>query len=257
MFTGFETPAGAGPGRSVQGLRLPRRRQSIPRSGPLGRSTGLGNLGFTQSSMKKLGVFVVVVFLLWFLLRIRGWAVKPAAMRQAPEAIEKPKAMDAVAEMKELDKMAVAAPVPGKAADDAIDRSPFHFLSTTPAGKYAKVSGPLRFRAKDPIRLVLEMSPDLVAEDMPDKFAKPGDPPRPDQRIANTTFEVTTDEGGTAKPVPYRAVGGPAPEPSDIVVVLELGATRATPNAKGSYQVRAIYRHGKLVTAPITVVIGD
>jgi hypothetical protein len=241
---------------AARGLRLSRPRQSIRDRAP-GRSTGVGDLGNPNSSMKKFGVFVAVVLLLWFLLRIRGWAVKPAAVRQAPEAIETPKGMDAVAEMKALDKMAVAAPVKGKTADDAIDRSPFHFLSTTPAGKYAKVSGPLTFHAKEPIRLVLEMSPEQVSEDMPDLFAKPGDTPKPDQRIANTTFEVTTDKDGTAEPVPYRAYGSPAPEPSDVIVVLELGAKHGAPNARGSYQIRAIYRQGKMTTAPITVIVAD
>jgi hypothetical protein len=205
--------------------------------------------------MKKFGALVAVALIVWFVFRIRSWAVRPANVRQAPEAVEQQKGMDAVSVMKQLDKMAVAASVPGKPADDAIDRSPFHFLSKTPAGKYVKVSGPLTFHGKEPIQLVLEINPDQVADDMPDKFAKPGDPPKPDQRIVNTSFEVTTGEGGAATAVPFRAYGGPAPEPSDLVVVLQLGAKHDNP--KGSYQIRAIYRHGKLSTAPITVIVAD
>ena len=241
--------------------------------------------------MKKLAVLLAAAVLVLILSRARERAVHSVSLAQKADAIERAKGISALDELHQLDKLANPPPRAGQAEADAVDWSPFHFLSVSPAGRYARVAGPLTFRARDPVRLILEIHPALVADDMPDPTVGPGQPNRPDLRAANTTFEVLADDGGQARPAPYRAYCSPAPEPSNLAVSLELGGGHDAldaaakrihvqelsgaissedarkglaalregyvPNTRGSYQVRAVYRNGKLATAPVTVIITD
>jgi hypothetical protein len=241
--------------------------------------------------LKKLAVLIIAIVLVVFLSRARERAVHSVSLAHKADAVERAKGISALEEVRQLDMLANPAPRAGQAEADAVDRTPFHFLAVSPAGKYVKVDGPLKFRSRDPVRLVLEIHPALVADDMPDPAVGAGQPNRPDVRAANTSFEVLADENGRAKPVPYRAYCSPAPEPSDITVSLELGGGHDAldaaakkihvqelsgaissadarsrlaalregyvPNARGSYQIRAVYRNGRLATAPVTVIITD
>jgi hypothetical protein len=243
------------------------------------------------TKMKKLGVLIAAAALIWVMFKARDKAVKSVNVVDRALAGERAKGFSALEEKLALDRLSSQAPGPGRAQDDAIDRSPFHLLATTPAGRYLRIAGPLTFHAMEPVRLVLEIHPDLVADDMAPPPGRGGDPTRPDLRIANTAFEVTSDRDGAARPVPYRAVCSLAPEPSDICVNLEIGGNHDAldaaskrigaqehawvigsaearrqlaalkdsyvPNTKGAYQVRAVYRNGKFATAPITVIITD
>jgi len=241
--------------------------------------------------MKKLAVLALVAVSVWILLKARDRAVHSVRLAHETDAVGRAKGIGALDDKRQLDLLANPAAAPGRAEDDAMERSPFHFLAVAPAGRYLRIAGPLAIPSKDPVRLVLEIHPDLVADDMPDPAAGPGEPSRPDRRISNTTFEVTSDPDGAARPAPFRAYCSLAPEPSDILVTLEIGGNRDAldaasrriheqelartitsadarsqlsalrdrfvPNASGTYRVRAVYRHGKLVTAPITVIVTD
>jgi len=240
--------------------------------------------------MKKLGIFVAIAVLVWVMFKVRDKAVNLVNVSESALASQRAKGFSAMEEKQALDKIARQAPGTGR-AEDEVDRSPFHLLATTPAGRYLRIAGPLTFHAGEPVRLVLEIHPDLVADDMPPAQGMGGDPSRPDLRVANTSFEVTADRAGAAGPVPYRAACSLAPEPSDIAVSLEIGGNHDAfdaavkkvkaqehawvigsaearrqlvalqdsyvPNTKGTYQVRAVYRNGKFVTAPVTVIITD
>jgi len=241
--------------------------------------------------MKKLGALVVIAIVVLILTRARDRAVHSVNLARQADAVERAKGISALEEKRELDRLSSPGAAPGRAEDDAIDRTPFHFLAVSPAGRYIRIAGPLTFRARDTIRLVLEIHPSLVAADMPDPLVRPGEPNRPDRRPMNTSFEITADEGGAPRPVPFRATCTLAPEPSDLAVGLELGgnhdardaeekrihmqelsgrissaqardqlaalAGAYVPNTQGTYQVRAIYGHGRLATAPITVIISE
>jgi len=245
----------------------------------------------TREAMKKLGALVVIAIVVLILTRARDRAVHSVNLARPEDAVERAKGISALEEKRELDRLANPGAAPGRAQDDAIDRTPFHFLAVSPAGRYVRVAGALTFHASDAIRLVLEIHPSLVAADMPDPLVKPGEPNRPDRRPMNTSFEVTADEGGTPRPAPFWATCSLAPEPSDLAVALELGGNRDArdaaakrihmqelsgrissaqardqlaalngayvPNTKGTYQVRAVYGHGRLATAPITIIITD
>jgi len=250
-----------------------------------------GRGGPRHEVMKKLAALIAIAVLALFLSRARERAVHSVSLAHKEEAVERAKGISALDEVRQLDMLANPTPRAGQAETDAVDRSPFHLLAVSPAGKYQRIAGPLTFRARDTVRLALEIHPSLVADDMPDPTVGPGQPNRPDLRVANTSFEVVADEGGAARPVPYRAYCSPAPEPSDITVSLELGGGHDAldaaakkihvqelsgaissgdarsrlaalregyvPNTRGSYRVRAIYRNGKLATAPVTVIITD
>jgi hypothetical protein len=239
--------------------------------------------------MKRLAVLIAAAVLVLILTKARERAVHSVSLAHKADAVERAKGIGALEEVRQLNML--ANPAPGADQADALDRSPFHFLAVSPAGRYLRVDGPLKFRAGDAVRLVLEIHPALVAEDMPDPAKGPGQPNRPDVRPANTSFEVLADVDGTARPVPFRAFCSPAPEPSDMTVSLELGGGHDAldaaakkihmrelsgaissaeargqlgalhdgyvPNTKGSYQVRAVYRNGRLATAPVTVIITD
>lgn len=241
--------------------------------------------------MKKIGIIVGIVVLALLLSKARDRAVRAVDMTHRTDAVERAKNISLLDEKRELDVMANSAPGPGSAEESAMDRSPFHFLALSPSGRYLSITGPLTFNARDTVRLVLEIHPALVEDDMPDPTIKPGEPNRPDLRIANTAFEVLADEDGKARPVPFRSYCSLAPEPSDIAVNLELGGSHDAldaaakriheqelartispadarrqlealykdyaPNKRGSYQIRAVYRHGRLATAPITLIITD
>jgi hypothetical protein len=241
--------------------------------------------------MKKFVVFIACVFLVWFLVKIRGCAMKSVNAAHDALAAENAKGLKALAEQKELERAAGPTPTPTTPAVVAIDTSPFHFLAATPAGKFVRIAGPLTFRAKDPVRIALEISPDVVGLDMPSPVQKPGEQPRRDVRISNTTFEVMSNGEGAARAAPFRVFCSLAPEPAIITVDLELGGNHDAldaeskkiyareianeigqveargqleslhgnyvSNAKGTYEIRAVYRHGRLVTAPITVIISD
>ena len=272
------------------GLCRANALERIARS-PSVRVAGRQERTATTTRMKKLGVIVAVAVLIWVMFKVRDKAVKSVNVADRALAGERAKGFSALEEKQALDKLTSQAPGPGRSQDDAIDRSPFHFLATTPAGRYLRIAGPLTFHAKEPVRLVLEMHPGLAGNDMAPPPGSGGDPSQPDLRIANTTFEVTCDRDGEPRPAPYRAVCKLAPEPSDISVSLELGGNHDAldaaskrisarehawgigsaearrqlaalnesyePNTTGTYQVRAVYRNGKFATPPITVIITD
>jgi len=281
---------GAGPGARAGSLCRARGGRRIGGStlGAPSRAPATG--GNDNKVMKKLGFLVAIAALAWVMFKVRDKAVNLVDVSEGALARQRAKGFSAMEEKQELEKIASHASGTGR-AEDEIDRSPFHLLATTPAGRYLRIAVPLTFHAREPVRLVLEIHPDLVADDMPLSPGTGGAPSRPDLRVANTSFEVTFERAGAAGPVPYRAACSLAPEPSDISVSLEIGGNHDAfdaaskkikaqehawvigsaearrqlealqdsyvPNTKGTYQVRAVYRNGKLVTAPVTVVITD
>lgn len=285
MFTECKT-APAGMRGSPSSLPRAFRRKSIGRSAP-GFPWGRG----FRNHMKKLGILVAIALLVWVLIKVRDRMVRSVDVTEKALAVEKALNVPMLAEEKELDRLAAKATADSRAVNESTDRTPFHLLATTPAGRFVKISGPLTFHAKDPIHLTLEIQPDLIADDMPTLPGTPAAKARPDLRIPNISFEVTSDRDGAARPVPFRASCSPAPEPSDISVDLEFGANHDAldaaskkinaqqlsgaidsgealsrlaalhegyvPNSKGTYQIRAVYRNGRLVTAPVTVIITD
>jgi len=287
VFTDRKNPA-AGPAPRLRACAAPGAaggsgtRRDRPVS-PAGRAP--------PEAMKKLGAILGVIVLALVLSRVRDRAVHSVSLTHTADAVQRARGVNALDEKRQLDMLANPAPDPGRAQADAIDRSPFHFLALSPSGRYVTIAGPLTFRAGEPVRLILEIHPALVAEDMPDPLVRQGEPNRPDLRIANTSFEVLADENGAARAVPFRADCRLAPEPSDIAVSLELGGNHDArdeaerriralelagrigpadaraqlaalnqayaPNAKGAYRVRAVYRQGRLATEPITLIITD
>ncbi len=277
---------------------MPRRLAPRPRpwimDGPAdgAASTRTRNPTPPQKEMKSFFVLVAAVLLVWFLVNIKNRAVDRVTADQRALAAERAKAKSELSEEQELDRISTpAATAPRKAAVDAVDTTPIHFLSPTPSGSYAPVGGPLTFPARGPVRIQLDLSVDAVAGDMPNPAQRPDEPPRPDVRIANLSFQVTADREGAARAAPFRAFCSLTPEASIISVELELGGGHDAmdaeskriyakeiagtidqaearrqlealhdaflPNAKGTYQVRADYRNGRLVSAPVTVVITE
>ena len=236
-------------------------------------------------------MLVAIALLFWVGIKVRDLVVRAVDVTVRSQAAEKAKDVPMLAEKQELERLAMKATAETRAANEAIDASPFHLMATTPAGRYLKISGPLTFHAKDPVRLALEIQPDLIGDDMPTPQGTPANQARPDLRIPNISFEVTSDRDGAARPSAYRAFCSPAPEPSDISVNLELGGNHDAldaasrkinaqqlsgaigsdearsrlaalhegyaPNAKGTYRIRAVYRGGRLATALVTIIISD
>jgi hypothetical protein len=241
--------------------------------------------------MKSFFVFVAVLLLVWFLMNIRSRALNRVEAGQKVLAAERAKALSEQSEQAEVEKISAPAPAAPKPAADAIDTSPIHFLSISPEGAGVPVAGPLSFHARGPIRLVLQISLDAVAEDMPNPAQRPDQPARADLRIANTSFEVTVARDPAAKPVPFRASCSLSPVASDLYVDIEIGGNHDAmdaeskriyaqelagavdqetargqlaalhdtyrANTKGLYNVRALYRNGRMVSAPITLEITD
>jgi hypothetical protein len=241
--------------------------------------------------MKKLGALVAIALLFWVLIKVRDMMVRSVDVTEKALADEKARNVPMLADKQELDRLSMKAAALNRAGLDAVDSSPFHLMAVTPVGRYVRIAGPLTFRAKDPVRFALEIQPDLIGDDMPTPPGTPAAQARPDLRVPNISFEVTSERDGAARPIPYRAYCSPAPEPSDISVNLELGGNHDAldaasrkinaqqlsgaigsgearsrlaalhegyvPNAKGTYRIKAYYRSGMLVTAPVTVIVTD
>lgn len=234
---------------------------------------GLWERDAHTKKMKGFLVFIAFVFLVLSLLVLRTCSLKAINAAREERAAEKEKTMRENGE------------------NAAIDRSPLLFMAVMPGGNFVRIFGPLTFPAKNPVHLALNVSQTEIGVDIFNQAKMPGARERPDVRIENTTFEVTSNGDGVAKPAPFRTFCKVLPGPSLITVDLELGGNHDVldseakkiyareianeigqvearsqlealhsgyvSNVKGTYEIRAIYGHGKLVSAPITVIITD